>query len=176
MAYATHADVASFLGVTLTSDEQTLVTGLIGALQAHIDKATNRSFEVSGNQTEVFDGNSDTFFVKAPPIASIISVSIDSVVYALSNTFAYGSYIRLATKAPSGNQNVVIVYSSAITVPADVKHAVVRWAGETFQTRDESGKTISRLSLGQYSVEYLAKAGVPDFVEVVLKRYRLGGI
>ena len=176
MAYATHADVASFLGVTLTSDEQTVVTGIISALQAYIDKAVNRSFEVSGNQTEVFDGNIDTFFVKAPPIATIVSVTVEGNPYDLSDVFSYGSYIKLASRAPSGHHNVTIVYSSAITVPADVKHAVVRWAGETFQTRDESGKTISRLSLGQYSVEYLTKAGAPEFIELVLKRYRLGSI
>lgn len=179
MPYITKTDVANFLSVTLTPAQGDLLDNdIIPAVSRFSDEYCNRKFEVSGNQTEIFDGGVNAFFVKYPPIDTVISVTIDGSPYDLSNAHNYKSFIRLDTTPTLKPQNVVIVYTSAVSLPEDVKNALVRWAGEIFQSAESSGKDISRFSAGSVTVEYKnsginADNAMPPFVLDVLKRYRI---
>lgn len=175
--YITNAQVASFLNLALSVPDQTVVDDIIAAVEAYANDYCNRLFIVSGNQTEKFDGGVDSFFVKYPPINTIVSVTVDGSAYNLSNVFNYKSYVKLLTRPLAGRQNVVIVYTSAVALPNDLKHAFIRWAGQIFKSREDGGKDVSRVTVGSVSIDWLIKeGGVPDFVLKVLNRYRLDPI
>lgn len=175
--YITNVQVASFLNVTFTPAEQAVVDDIIAAVEEYSNSYCNRLFVVSGNQTEKFDGGVNTFFVKYPPINTIVSVTIDGSSYNLTDVFNYKSYVKLQTKPLAGKQNVVIVYTSSITLPNDLKHALVRWTGQVFKSREDGGKDVSRVTVGSVSVDWLVRqGGIPDFVQAVLNRYRLDPI
>lgn len=179
MPYITKTDVANFLSVTLSSAQGDLLDNdIIPAVSRFADEYCNRKFEVSGNQSEAFDGGVNAFFVKYPPVDAIISVTIDGSPYNLSNAHNYKSFIRLDTTPTVKPQNVVIVYTSNVSLPEDVKHALVRWAAELFQSSSSAGKDIQRFSAGSVTIEYrndnsLSRSALPSFVEAVLNRYRI---
>lgn len=175
--YITNAQVASFLNVTFTPADQAAVDDIVAAVEEYANSYCNRLFVVSGNQTEKFDGGVDAFFVKYPPINTIVSVTIDGSPYSLTDVFNYKSYVKLQTKLLAGRQNVVIVYTSGITLPNDLKHALIRWTGQIFKSREDGGKDVSRVTVGSVSIDWLIKeGGIPDFVLKVLNRYRLDPI
>lgn len=175
--YITNAQVASFLNVTLSAPEQAVVDDIILAVEAYANNFCNRLFIVSGAQTEKFDGGKNTFFIKFPPINAVTSVTVDGHVENPADVFNYKSYIKLAFAPLPGNQNVVIVYTSAVTLPDDLKHALIRWTAQIFKSREEAGKDASKVTVGSVSIEWLAQQvaslGIPDFVLNVLNKYKL---
>jgi len=173
MAYIVFQDVESFLNLTLSTNGQVLVNSLIPSIESFAESYCNRKWSVSGNQTEYFDGGTNTFFVKYPPINTIVSVDVDTYSYQLSDVYNYGSYVKMDSRAVRGNRNVKIVYTSAIGLPADLKHALIRWVSEIFKSSSDAGKTTSRVSVGSVNVEFLTQDGIPKYVEMVLNKYRL---
>lgn len=176
MSYITYTDVQNFLEVSLTPAEQTVVNDLIAAFEAFIDDFCNRTWTKSSSTdiTEQFDGGTDTFLVKYPPVSSIQSVTIDGSNYTLGDVFNYGSYIVLATIPGKGFQNVIIIYrTTANTIPADLKHVIVRWVADIFKSHKDAGKSLSRLSVGSISMEYTNQESAPNYVKEVINKYRL---
>lgn len=175
--YIVNADVASFLNVTLSAPEQAVVDDIILAVEAYANNFCNRLFIVSGAQTEKFDGGKNTFFIKFPPINEVTSVTVDGHAENPADVFNYKSHIKLASTPLLGNQNVEIVYTSAVTLPDDLKHALIRWAGQIFKSREDAGKDVSRVTVGSVSVDWLAQqtanSGIPDFVVTVLNKYKI---
>jgi len=175
--YIVNTQVASFLNVTFTPAEQAVVDDIIAAVEEYANSYCNRLFIVSGNQTEKFDGGVSAFFVKYPPIDVIVSVTIDGSLYNPANVFNYKSHVKLQTNPLPRRQNVVIVYTSAVTLPDDLKHALIRWTAQIFKSREDAGKDVSRVTVGSVSIDWLVRqGGVPDFVQAVLNRYRLDPI
>lgn len=175
--YITNAQVASFLNVVLSVPEQAVVDDIIAAVEAYANNFCNRLFIVSGAQTEKFDGGKNTFFIKFPPINTVTSVTVDGNAENPTDVFNYKSHIKLASTPPLGNQNVVIVYTSAVTLPADLMHALIRWTAQIFKSREEAGKDANKVTVGSVSIEWLAQQaaslGIPDFVLNVLNKYKL---
>ena len=57
MPYITDTDVANFLGQSLTQAQKDLLNDdIIPAVSKYADDYCNRSFAISGEQTETFDG------------------------------------------------------------------------------------------------------------------------
>lgn len=173
MAYITNADIATYLNITLSANGETLVDSLIPAVEAFAESYCNRKFSVSGAQTETFDGGVDIFFPQATPVGSITSVTVDGTALTAGDSYNYGSYIRLGSPASSGYRNVVVVYTSAATPPADLKQALIQWIAQMFKESEDAGKTAKRVAFGSVSMDFLAQDGMPKFVELVLNRYRL---
>ncbi len=174
MAYILYNDIQTFLNITLTTNGQTLVNELIAAAEAFAEDYCNRNWTVTGAQTEKFDGDTDTFFVKYPPINTVTSVKEDgSTLTANEDYYVYKTYVKFAVKAVAKPQTVEIVYTSAVTLPNDLKHALVRWVSEIFQTQEQAGKTVSRISAGSISFDFLTQDGIPKYVQMVLNKYRL---
>ncbi len=62
MPYITKTDVANLLSITLTAEQGDLLDNdIIPAVSRFADEYCNRKFEVSGNQTEIFDGGINAF-------------------------------------------------------------------------------------------------------------------
>lgn len=172
--YITNSDVAKFLNISLTVSGQSLVDDLIAAVEKYAEDYCNRKWSVAGEQTELYDGNVDTFLVKYPPITSISSIKVNGdALIANTDYFNYSTYIKLKGKAIDLPQTVEIKYTSGVSLPADLKHALVRWTAEIFKSQEDAGKTISRYSIGSISVDFLNQDGIPKFVEMVLNKYRL---
>lgn len=77
MAYATTADVKTYLGISATTDDA-LLTALIAEAQEMIDRAAGQTFEASTNTTRYFDAIKDVdglTLVLDKPLASINSVT-----------------------------------------------------------------------------------------------------
>ncbi len=176
--YITNAQVANFLNVILDPAEQAVVDDIIAAVEAYANDYCNRLFIVSGNQTEKFDGGVNIFFPKYPPVDTITSFNVDGSVYDLADVLNYKTYIKTQTLVSLGFQNVEIKYQSAVSLPEDLKHALVRWAAEIFQSSNSAGKDISRFTAGSVTVEYESSGAdtnnaIPSFVREVFNRYRL---
>lgn len=175
MPYIAKTDVETFLNITLTTNGQNLVDALIAAIEAYIDRECNRTWTKGStdNITETFDGGTDIFFTQNP-VASIQSFTINGSAYDLNNIYNYGSYLKTKSIVGTNPREIVIVYrTSANTIPADLKHAIIRWVAEIFKSQDDAGKVASRVTSGPVSVEYLTQDGIPKFVEDVIKHYRL---
>lgn len=179
MPYLTDADVSNLLSITLTQAQKDLLNNdVIPAVSKYADDYCNRSFEITGEQTEIFDGGVNTFFPKYPPVNTITSFKVNGSAYNLADVLNYKSYLKTQTLTSPGFQNVEIKYQSAISLPEDLKHALVRWAAEIFQSSISAGKDISRFTAGSVTVEYESSDAssdnaLPSFVQEVLTRYRL---
>lgn len=181
MAYITRSDVETFLNITLGANGQTLVDALIPSIEAYVDDYTNRTWTKGAGEdiTETYDGGVERYFIKQPPIASVESLTIDDDAQSEADEdfYVYEDHVLIPGKAASGYRNVVITYrTSSNEIPADLKHAIVRWVSDIFKSQDSAGKTISKITTGPMTIEYLAQDGIPAYVEKVLNRYRLVNI
>lgn len=175
MSYIAYTDLQTFLEVTLTTAEQNAMTPVISALDAIVDAYIGRSF-VAGPITEYFDGNTHMFVLSKGPATAISSIEIDDEAIESDDIHNYGNYVKLDYRATPGHQNVKIVYTVSGTVPADIKHALVRWAAEIYKNHKDGGKSPSRVSIGPLSADFTQSADaskIPDFVRMVLDNYKL---
>lgn len=182
MAYFVNADVATFLSITLSAAETAALDQIRPALDAFVDSYSNRTWTKLSTDdiTEIFDGGIDVFFVKNSPIASITSIKTGKTpsyagdLLTTEDYYIYDSFIRLAAKASDLPRSVEIIYrTSATVIPVELKQALIQWAAQILKSRDLGGKTVSRISTGPVSMDFLAKDGIPKFVLDVLERYRL---
>lgn len=174
MSYITYQDVETYLNVTLNGNGQAQVNAIIPSVEAFVENACNRTWNLSAPITETFDGGNNTLFPKNIPIDSVTSLTVDGTpLTADSDFYIYPSYIRLAFHSNPGYRTVVLTYDSAVTLPEDVKHAIVRWTAQIYKESKDAGKVVSRLQQGPVSLEYLAQDGVPKFVQEVISRHRL---
>lgn len=187
--YITNADIAAYLGVTLTAPQQAQVDVLIAQLQGYIEVYCNRKWGISGTITEKFDGGVATFAVKNPPIATIVEVQVDGAVYPAASVYNYTSFIRLANTPTNIPQNVQIKYTQDTTIPAAIKMALTQWVAQQYQDAGTGGKSPEKVTVGPVTVEYGAQdkaqggggvgngadngAGVPDFIQNILDKYIL---
>lgn len=182
MPYITDTDVANFLDQSLTQAQKDLLNNdIIPAVSKYADDYCNRSFAISGEQIEIFDGGVNIFFPAYPPVDTINSFKVDGSEYELSAVYNYKTYIKTNSATRHGFKNVEIKYTSAITLPDDLKHALVRWAGEIFKSSTSAGKDISKFTAGSVSIEYENSGvgsdnAVPSFAKGVLDRYRLESV
>jgi hypothetical protein len=177
MAYLTTSDIESFLNITLEPDGVTLVQAIIDALSEYVDDYCGRTWTYGADTeiTEVFDADSSIIKPEAVPVASIVSVTdngneIDSEVI-----YNYGNYIRIDTGLSGKYRAITLVYkTAATTIPKPLKHALVQWAAQIFKSQADAGKEVTRVNSGPVSVDYArSNAGVPEFVQLIMKKYRL---
>jgi len=177
MPYITGADVALYLGINLDVSKLRVLNELIiPAVSSYVDRFTNRTWDVEAATaiTETFDGGPDTFFVNAPPINSVTSVSVDGTAIDSSYISNGKQYVAIDYKTTEGIRNVSIVYTSSASLPSDLKMALIQWAGEMFKAKDEAGREVSRMTVGSITLEYAGNTnGVPSYVMECLRRYRL---
>lgn len=176
MPYFARTDVETFLNITLNPTGQATVDALIPAVSAYADSYCNRTWSVDSPITETFDGGSPVLFVGTPPIDEITSITVDGVTLLDADYYQFPGYIRLDTIPTHAYRNIVVTYTSGATLPADLKHALIRWTGEILKASEDAGKTAKRVQFGPSEVEFLVQDGIPRFVQDVLKRYRLSPV
>lgn len=184
MAYITKQDIETAANIDLTAEGETLADVLIPAVEAAANAYANRRWGVTDGQTETFDGGKAVYFPSVVPIASVASVTVDGEELTTDRYAAYPGYVRLLSPATRGLRNVVIAYTPGSPLPADVKLALARWAGELItaatSATSEGGKNVKRARFGPGEVEYFAPekaaSDVPESVTKVLDRYRLAPV
>jgi hypothetical protein len=176
MAYITYLDIEEFLNITLQASGQALVADIIKAVEAASERYCNRKWDVETEQIEKFDGGTDIFLPQIVPIKEIKSVVVNGSDVAADLIYNYGSYIRLDFKAINLPQTVVVTYTPDCSLPEDVGHAMIRWVSDIFKSQEDAGKSVSRVSVGPMSIDYLVKDGMPAFVQMVLDQNRLGAV
>lgn len=173
MNYIANTDVETFLNITLSADGEAAVDALIPPVEAFAESYCGRKWNRgSANVSETFDGGTDTFFPAHTPIDSVVSVNDDGDALDAGDIYNYGTHIKLAYRTTRNPRSVVITYKSDNPIPADLKHALVRWVADIFKSSEDAGKTAKRATVGPMTVEFLAQDGIPKYVEMVLNRYR----
>src|SRR6266540_5220701 len=96
MAYITLSDVTTFINApSLTTPQQNQVTAIIPAVEAFLETACNRTWNVTAEQTETFDGGQTVYFPKHTPITTVGSITDDGVTQVENTDFyTYPTYIR----------------------------------------------------------------------------------
>lgn len=190
MNYISQADIESYFGYSLTANGVGTFNATLPGLQAVVDDYCNRSWNITNPITEnfdAFDANgrpNDTFFVKYPQIDTITSLTIGGNLWDPAYVYNYKTHVKIYIKPyvilmpnPLGYQQIQLIYSSlaAGAVPPAVKQAMIEWMARKIQTAQDSNKDTTQVSAGTVKVNYRqdAQGGIPDFVSMVLDRYRL---
>lgn len=163
MAYTTYAAVAALLGVTLSADQQTLVTGTLEpAMRAYVDRYTGRSWGVASPVTgELHTAYGGVVYLSNRPVSAVTAASYRSqAIGSATTTLVDGSTYELADAAngvlrvsvPYGSLISVSYTHTAITVPADIQHAatllVAAQMGDALLS-DPSLRGVKGYSVGQ---------------------------
>lgn len=189
MAYASLADVKTYLGVGASGDDQ-LIANLLARAQDAIDNHTRRVFEVSADTTRRFTVGADTegntlYFDE--DICSITTVTtnadgVGSVIpsteyitlprnrtpyYAIRILDSSAHYWRYAGDAEMGI-TVAGKWAYSLAAPDDVVQACVRWAAYMYRQKD--AQVFDTTAIPDAGVMMIPK-GIPQDVKLLLAPY-----
>jgi hypothetical protein len=183
------ADVASYMGITLTSDQGTLLDNqIIPSISQYARNFCNRTFDATGDITELFDGGFNTFFVREIPISQIKEVKVDGSILGSDEYYNYHHYVKIDDAPLFGFQNVSIKYTTSNTVPKDLKESLIRWGSQSLESSGLGSGSVSeeelkRFTAGSVSVEFKDDQTeqsvfangiyIPSYAYDALIRYRL---
>lgn len=162
MSYCSLADFKAYRGIaTATTTDDTLITTLLAAAQAMIDRHCHRTFEASADATKHFDGVENvwgpgrrTLWLGGADLCAITSVTngddtavapTDYVTEPRNST----PYYALTLKASKGivwtyeddPENAIAIvgkWAYSVTAPADIAHACKRLAAYLYDQKDNA--------------------------------------
>lgn len=184
MAYATLADVESFVGPTgLSDDAFDAASGLLEAASDFIDRYTGKTWAPGTVAGEVHRAYRDStggqvqIVLARPPVGSISSVSYRSAylgatpVVLLAGT---GYELIEATRGlvfvnVAHGDLVTVTYASAPTVPDDIKAATAMLAVHWARTaQDPTALTLAKLEAGTARLTYREVTDLPADIKALL--------
>jgi len=180
MAYATLTDIQNRLGITLSTDEQTLVTDLLDFATELIDKYTGRTF-TSVTTTEKFDGNDEEtiIYLRHRPIISVTEVKLNGDTLTDDDdyyVYKTQGYIRFYNTTPDDEdpQNIEVTYTYGYSsVPSGIKYACIEMVVKAFDAYRAS-KQLSgavRGSIGDFSIAFNPELMLTDEIKKMLDMY-----
>lgn len=177
-----HGDIASFLGKTFTTAEQTAVTGLIAEIEAEIARRADRNFLVTNAQyKEVFDvpSNKDTFKVKNQPINAIVDISMEGVSIYNSELTTLKVHVYpnkiVIPEIPDpeyAERALEVTYTIKQFWGDDLKLAIKRLVGQLILNAENAGVPLITTSFGSVS-ETKDGQELNKHIDAVVKRYRM---
>lgn len=187
MAYTDATAIAGYLGLTLTSPQQTQATTLAAAATAWIDRYTGRSWQASSPITdELHELVGDTVYLTNRPVTAVTSVktrerfadagttTLDASQYELLD--ATNGVLLILGWAGAGRLALVTYTHSVSAAPDDVELAATMIAAAWLsQALRPSTEGVEQISVGQndISVKFAATRGdVPMAALSILKAYR----
>jgi hypothetical protein len=126
MANTTSADVAAYLGETLTGPLLAQVDALTPVVEAAVNSYCNRKWGVSASQTETFDCGRQIYFPSNSLITAVTSITVDEQTLSSDEYLVYPGYVHLDAPAARGYRTVVITYTANVPLPAEVKQALIQ--------------------------------------------------
>jgi hypothetical protein len=175
----TLANLKEWLALTNTTASDSLLSRLISAASAQIEKLTSRSFTLA-TYVETRNGMGGyRMILLNQPIVAIGSLMINGApIPQRPNLSSYSPglggytfdqacvYLSGCSFCP-GAQNVVITYDAGYsTVPADIEQACIALCGNWFRYKDRIGKSSEGIE-GQsisFSANMLSAGGVMDVI------------
>lgn len=185
MAFATKAELDTYLGTTTTQARADLMLALATAA---IQRYCGQSFALVENDSITLRGTwGDTFLLPERPVQNVDSITVDGMLApALTYTWASDGEVKLLSDPRfvinlaerdggywGGDRVlVVIVYDHGDDIPDDVKGACLAIASRLYTTAATGG--VSQESLGAYSVTYSHSTGpaLTDDEKAALKPFR----
>jgi len=189
MPYTDATAIAGYLGVTLTSPQQTQATTLAAAATAWIDRYTGRSWQDDGSVTdELHEVVGDTVYLKARPVTAVTSVKTRER-YADAGTTTLDASQWELLDATNGvllilgwagvGRLALVSYThtaTAAAVPDDVELAATMiaaaWLGQALRPNTQGVESVS-VGQNDISVKFAASRGsVPAEALALLNGYR----
>lgn len=187
MAYCTNTEVKNYLGISDSSDDA-LITTLIAAAQAQIDKHCRRSFEASQDSTRYFNADEDVtdfdlWLDKDLCAITTVTNGDGSTVSSSKYTTIPRNeipYYRLRllgssglawtyTSDPDDAISIAGKWAYSTSAPADIKQACIRLAAFMYRQKDKSMFDVQVLDAGS---QYVTPLAIPNDVKEILADYR----
>ena len=145
-ALTTLANVKTWLGIT-SSDDDALLTSLIGSASAFIEEWCGCSFSVVSESIKRDGHGGHRAVLPNYPVVAVASVSVDGVAITAAASFTAAGYrvddmsvILNCYRFNRGLANVQITYSHGYaSVPADVAQACIEMVALRYRERDRIG-------------------------------------
>lgn len=184
----THADIAGLTGKTLTTAEQTLVTGLIASAESHFASQCRRNFKDLGDTDsyyETFDAGKHKYYLGNYPLKEVRKITIDGVTKYEKNGssnilvlgtdfFVYDSYVFFDTVLDSAVNNrraLKIYYAIENVVGEDIKLGLKQWVSELFLNREFAGKQLTNVSNSGVSMGFDQNT-IPNYLKQLISVYQ----
>lgn len=170
--YCTHADVATFLGLTLTAGQQTYATSLLETVEQLVDAETGRGWLMGAQTNETYywtEWPDSLIYLRYTPINTGVALVItgrtalgeDEETLVADTDYEVmdfaGGVIRLIN--PSEWNRIQVDYTPVATVPTPVRDATAEWVAALMQPMlrpDTYG--VESFSLPDLSIKF-AKGG-----------------
>lgn len=187
-AYCVYADVASFLGVTLTSGQQTRATDLIASTTIDVDNETNRGWLVGVQTSERHERSRywrQDLYVRYAPIVSVQAITGRGYLGDVETALVAGTDFELVDAEagllrllyPSSWERVLVSYTPVDTVPLPIRDATAEWvAAKMLPSLRPDTYGIESYSLPDLSVRFskTVTESIPQNVADTLAKYRYG--
>lgn len=185
----TASQIADFLGKTLTSTEQNIVSSLISSIESFIASKCRRNFKYnlgSDVYEETFEAGGNRYEFYNFPIESIEKIYIDNTLiyekggsanqYELGKDFfVYDDYIVFETFIPQSSINnkraLKIQYKIKQFWGDDVILAVKLWTAQLFNSKEYGSKTVNSFSFSGLSLSFKDE-DMPGFVKQIIETYK----
>lgn len=185
----TYTDVANYLGVSLSSAEQTLITTLIEQVEDLLVTETRRQFFISttDNFYQEFDGGKSCYWFEAFPVNEVTKIIVDGVTkyekggsnntYTLNvDFFVYPNKIEFEVDT-SGSQyshkNLIIHYNLEQFWGNTVKQAILQYVADLFSKREYAGQTPNSINAQGFSINFGDAKSVPDTFKRLVNMYKV---
>lgn len=179
------SDIGGFLQVTLTTNEEAIVTDLISEIETEFASRCGRNFAFQTNdQTptdieyeETIDANVASFYPKNTPLKEIKNIVLDgteSEAQLNSDYFIYPEYVEFYNKLQSSNNDrraVTITYTIEKFWNDDVKLLIKRWVALLWQNAENAGTPLISRSFASLSENFDNKE-FEKYIGLIVTRYQ----
>jgi len=185
----TYSDIQTFLGKTLTTAEQSLVTSIIAVKEVEFAKRCKRNFLDSSTNyyVEKVDAGQQKIYLRNFPIHEVLKISLDGTIvlydktqstnqYTLGVDFAVSPVALIFNTVPYSMKNfnvmaLSIEYDIETVVNEDIKDIIKKMVAVEFCSKQYGGITPTSLNANGIQISF----GVDGFtkeIESAVYRYR----
>lgn len=181
--YTDETAIENYLLTNIDASFSTQITEWITMASRHIDKQTNRTFEVSEEEeTKIYDGNNSNVLI-VDDFLSITTLKINGSTIDEDDYRIYPANKNPKTKIvlkyrlfDSGYLNVEVtgIFGYADEVPPEIKWACTVLVSGIINASNQHEGEIQSESIGRYSVTYNTQKQLNDFDEAqkIIKSYK----
>jgi len=173
----TLAEAQAFIGITADATDTEIVTPLIEAAQAAMEKRAGRHIEAA-SVTEILNGPGAYALYLKEPAETLTSFTISDVAGTVSDVLVEGCVLtkKRGTSAwVSGRRNISVTYAAGFaTVPDDLSLACLVQVGKLYSERgliQTGANVLSAQKIETWSQNFLTHKGLDPLVEEVVKQY-----
>jgi hypothetical protein len=94
MAYFSPSDVALFMNITLDESGEAYLTALIPQIEAAVEAARNRTWNITDEQSETFDGGVTRLFSRSTPMSAVSSLVVNGPAVTRRSSHATSPHIE----------------------------------------------------------------------------------